>query len=97
MNEYLLGAIIAMAMILVEVIKILLEKVKLRNGKNGYQTKLLNLTQKIYDMHDVKDEDGLPVWYYPRRLLKTFDTLLEMQRDMIVLMREMNAKLDKKK
>lgn len=38
---------------------------------------LCSNTQKLMDLHDRRDDDGIPVWYVPRSVTKTLNEVLE--------------------
>lgn len=46
---------------------------------------------KLYDWHDVKDEDGLPVWYVNRALRRVVEETSEMISDIKDILRDLNV------
>jgi hypothetical protein len=44
---------------------------------------------KLYEWHDVKDEDGLPVWYVNRTLRKTVEETSETMSDIKDILKDL--------
>jgi len=60
-------AVIAALYALVECIKYLTQKRSNGDSPSSVkQEEILELVRKTFDMHDVKDNNGLPLWYIPR-------------------------------
>jgi len=61
------------------IIKEVFAFIKARGGKPGEDHKLLveikDLTKDLFDMHNVKDRDGVPVWYVKQSLEKMMEKL----------------------
>jgi len=78
------GGIFGLCMALIEVIKYLVKEYKESNTDKKLK-EIQNTANVLYDlkivcdslhnMHDVKDEDGTPIWYVPRASIK-------LQKDM---------------
>lgn len=85
----LLSAAMALAMGLVKVIEILLQKVL--NGKekqgnstypfNGHSQRIEGKLDQLVAWHDTKDQDGVPLGYFPRRII-------DVQKEMTEALRE---------
>ena len=78
------GGTVVLALGLVEVIKLLINKFSNNKGANGksvltpeeqYQLQMLS------DMHAKTDEDGMPVWYVPRSWGAMQEKMVETLRD----------------
>jgi hypothetical protein len=40
---------------------------------------IYDMTKKLLEMHNIKDDDGLPVWYTPRSIVESQSELLHIQ------------------
>jgi len=71
-GAYGLGA----AYLLVEVVKFLVNKLgPTRSMLTGHEKHCL---EALYDMHNVKDESGRPIWYMPNQVGKQQEKIIEI-------------------
>ena len=78
------GAVIALTLLLVEVLKGLITKLTTRNAEPPPRDRTLDqLTMLLKDTHDVtsrRDADGVPLCYVPRALCTTQEEILKELR-----------------
>lgn len=60
----------------------ILERMVERKAEDG------RMIADLYAMHKVIDEDGRPVWYFPKKMLDMADEHLEMLREIAMAQRE---------
>ena len=93
MNSIEVG-LIALAVGLVEIIKQLLTKMFGRRSSDGFTSEDRERLRHLLEMHEVRDDDGVPMWYISRSreqeqlklLSRMTDTLHRMslvQRDVL--------------
>lgn len=70
------GGIVAVALALVEVIKLLIGKVTSKNGSNG-KSELLDKVRELHAWHDKDNpmQPGMKAWYVPHTLEVAIDRL----------------------
>jgi hypothetical protein len=76
----LIGVIVAMATIIGKIAEKLVDRfVKEKEDRSSEPHPDIS---KLLDWHDVKDPDGVFVWYFPRHALeKRFDEIMELLRE----------------
>lgn len=73
------GGMCGVAYGLVEVVKIYARR---RNGnKNPGHAKMASQIDDLYNMHDQRDTNGVPIWYVPRSWARTQEKMLECLRE----------------
>lgn len=90
-NEALLIAAITVAVGLVEIVKKLIEKMMSRNGNGNGHAKIGDLAHKLDALvawHDVRDQNGVPMGYFPRSIIDT-------QKEMTVALQSISATQEK--
>ena len=101
MNAPVLIGLIALAMALVRVVERLLDTFMIRrkNGKksvvprpaagcNGMTPEEHAALMRLDEMHSEKDQDGIPLWYFPRSLAKTMSEMVKIQDKIAVRLRD---------
>lgn len=79
----LIGAIVALATMLGKVAEKVIDYFLKSKEKPASAPEVHPDISKLVDWHDVKDPDGVFVWYFPRHALeKRFDEIMELLRDM---------------
>ncbi len=83
--------LIAALLIIREVFSFLSKKHNTRNydSYHNHLDKIQNLCEKLYDMHNIRDADGTPLWYTKRSFSdklaaiekKLDDVLVELRRN----------------
>lgn len=95
------GTLIAIIMGLVECLKIAISKV-VKNGKgNGdFTNQDREKLNDLFTMHNVRDSNGMPIWYIPRSWNDTNEKLLDIctqivynQKSILKLMDKIESKL----
>jgi len=83
------AAIVTVCLALLEIVKVLIGKLRgpkdpnrdLRKAIEQQTTAIREIqskTELLYKMHDVRDEDGSPLWYVPRSWSKTQREVVEI-------------------
>ena len=110
-NVVEVGGILLVAMVLarglVEVVKLLISRLQMRNGgSDAAKAKLhpdawrlireiANGTNELVKAHSRTDEDGIPLWYMPRSMVKAFERMTKAMELSVRLLEDINRKTDK--
>lgn len=77
----LIGVIVALATILGKIAEKVMDKFLEKDKSSATPARDPDLS-KLVDWHDVKDPDGVFVWYFPRHALeKRFDEIMDLLRE----------------
>ncbi len=76
LDAAIIGAVVAMSMGLVEIIKKLIEK-RSANHTTGLTQAEHDWLRNLHQMHNQFDEDGAPKWYVPRSWARVQEEMLE--------------------
>lgn len=74
-NEFAV-AIIGLLMISMRIIEALVKK--FGNNRSLLKQDERSWLKKLYDMHNVLDEDGKPIWYVPKKIDETTSSMLAL-------------------
>ncbi len=84
-----LGVGATVAYLLLKEIFVFLKPVLTKKSVSTEQ-EILVLVEKIHEMHNLKDEDGVYVWYVKASLAKSITRLSDSIDRLVVLLRENN-------
>ena len=104
----LIGVVVAMGMALVEMTKVMLAKLtKKESGSSGgpiLSDKMYTMIRELHKAHDVKDKNGMPLWYAPREwgetqteVLKAINKSIEITSKNVDINKQMLEILNRKK
>ena len=88
---YVVGALVSVIYTLVELLKVRSAK---KNGNGKFDEADRQKLITLYKQHQVNDQDGVPLWYVPRSMIEGQKELVDLQRESLEQLKNLNRSMD---